>query len=131
MNPSSFASAIQFAEAHETSWTRKVDDRWGIHLQDPPPWNRLRGPIHDRGPVSGVIRIEGREVAAWGEPDRPDLTFSVAKTYLALLAGVAFDRGLIADVREPIGHRIPGIGFDDGHRSGEIYKSIEHVFDAR
>ena len=124
MNPSSFASAIQFAQAHETSWTRKVDDHWGIHLQDPPPWNRLRGPIHDRGPVSGVIRIEGREVAAWGEPDRPDLTFSVAKTYLALLAGVAFDRGLIADVREPIGHRIPGIGFDDGRNARVTWEHI-------
>jgi hypothetical protein len=28
----------------------------------------------------------------------PTLTFSIAKTYLALLAGVAFDRGLLPNV---------------------------------
>ena len=38
---------------------------------------------------------------SWGEPDRADLTFSVAKTYLALLAGIAFDRGLLPDVETP------------------------------
>jgi CubicO group peptidase (beta-lactamase class C family) len=46
---------------------------------------------------------------------RADLTFSVAKTYLALLAGVAFDRGMLPDVDEPVCVRVPGIGFDGEH----------------
>ena len=49
-----------------------------------------------------------------GEPERADLTFSVAKTYLALLAGDAFDQGLLRDVDEPVGARIKNIGFDHG-----------------
>ena len=28
---------------------------WGVHHEDPPPYNVLRGPVHGRGPVSGVV----------------------------------------------------------------------------
>lgn len=112
-NPN-FDAAIAFANAHETSWTRDAGAGFGIHHLDPAPWNRLLGPLHDRGPVSGVIRLDGREVVAWGEPHRSDLSFSVAKTYLALLAGIAFDRGLLPDIDEPVRVRAPGIGFDEG-----------------
>ena len=115
--PQRFADAIAFAQAHETPWTRETGEGWGIHHADPPPWNRLLGPVHARGPVSGTILLDGRTVATWGEPDRPDLTFSVAKTYLALLAGLAHDRGLLPDVDEPVGARVRGIGFDSGRNA--------------
>lgn len=109
--------AIQFANDHESLWDREVTGNWGVHLGDPPPWNRLLGPVHDRGPVSGTIVVDGKTLASWGEPKRADLTFSVAKTYLALLAGVAHDKGLLPDVHEPIGARVKGIGFDHGHNA--------------
>jgi CubicO group peptidase (beta-lactamase class C family) len=113
-----FSEAIAYASSHEVAWPRdpQADPaRWGVHHDDPPPHNRLRGPVHPRGGVSGVIRVGGEEVAAWGEPDRADLTFSVAKTYLGLLAGLAHARGLIADPGETVASRLPGIGFDDAH----------------
>jgi len=119
MNP--LQSAIDFAVAHETDWARDPaadPGHWGIHLQDPAPYNVLRGPVHARGPGSGVVVHRGRELAAWGEPDRADLTFSVAKSYLALLAGVAHDRGLLPDPDEPVHLRVPGIGFDSPHNAG-------------
>ena len=109
--------AIQFAIDHESPWDRELTGVWGVHQQDPPPWNRLLGPVHDRGPVSGTIVVDGKTVASWGEPGRADLTFSVAKTYLALLAGVAHDRGLLPDVHEAIGKRVQGIGFDAGNNA--------------
>lgn len=115
---SEFSDAISFAQAHEVPWPRDPaadPGHWGVHHADPPPFNRLLGPVHPRGGVSGVIRRGGREIASWGEPDRPDLTFSVAKTYLALLAGVAHARGLLPDVDEPVAARLAGIGFDDAH----------------
>ena len=65
-----------------------------------PPWNRLLGAVHARGPVSGTIILDRKTVTSWGEPERPDLTFSVAKTYLALLAGVAFDQDCFIDKLE-------------------------------
>ena len=113
--PAGLQGAIDFAVAHETTWSRDTGGVWGVHAADPPPWNRLLGPVSPRGPVSGVILLRGKRLAAWGEPERADLTFSVAKTYLALLAGVAFDRGLLPDVDEPVRVRAPGIGFDNEH----------------
>jgi CubicO group peptidase (beta-lactamase class C family) len=110
------AAITRFAAEHETPWPRdpQADPaRWGIHHVDTPPWNRLFGPVHPRGPGSGVVWQGGRECFAWGEPDRADLTYSIAKTYLALLAGVAHDRGLLPDPDEPVVTRVPGIGFDD------------------
>jgi len=113
-----FDDAIDFAQSHEVAWPRDPaadPARWGVHHEDPPPFNRLRGPVHARGGVSGVIRVRGEEVAAFGEPDKPDLTFSVAKTFLCMLAGVAQARGLLPDVNESVATRLPGIGFDDAH----------------
>jgi CubicO group peptidase (beta-lactamase class C family) len=114
MNRAKLQQAIQFAIDHETEWPRDNDDGWGIHHLDPPPWNRLLRPVHPRGPVSGTIIVDGKTIASWGEPERPDLTFSIAKTYLALLAGIAFDQGLLPEVDEPVGARIHGVGFDGG-----------------
>ena len=113
-----FENAIQYAQQHEVNWTRNPaaePARWGVHHEDPAPYNRLLGPVHERGGVSGVIWQKGKEVARWGTPERADLTFSVAKTYLALLAGVAHRDGLLTDVHQPVASRLPGIGFDSPH----------------
>ncbi len=117
MNEHALRRAVQFAVDHETTWSREIGAAWGIHHDDPPPWNRLLGPVHPRGPVSGTIVVEGETRVSWGEPQRADLTFSVAKTYLALLAGIAHDRGLMPDVNEPVGARVFGIGFDEGRNA--------------
>lgn len=124
MPPTPLEQAVQFAIDHESLWDRHVDGAWGVHVNDPPPWNRLLGPVHDRGPASGAIARDGRLLATWGEPERADLTFSIAKTYLALLAGVAHERGLLPDVDEPVGARVPGIGFDDPHNQAVTWAHL-------
>ena len=113
----SLQEAADFAVAHETPWDRGDggNNNWGIHNADRPPWNKLLGPVYPRGPVSGVVRVAGRELIAWGEPDRADLTFSVAKTCLALLAGVAHDTGLLPDLDEAVSAKVRGAGFDTAH----------------
>ena len=117
-----FTDAINFSQSHEVPWPRDPlaspaagQVPFGVHHTDPAPWNVLRGQVHARGGVSGVVLQRGVEIAAWGEPERADLTFSVAKTYLALLAGVAHGRGLLPDAHEPVVARVPGIGFDSEH----------------
>ena len=118
--------AIAFAQSHEIPWPRDPmadPAHWGVHHADPPPFNRLRGPVHPRGPVSGVVWIRGEEVGAWGEPDRADQTFSVAKTYLALLAGIARERGLL-ELDERVSDRLPGIGFDSEHNRAITWEHL-------
>lgn len=122
-----FDTVARFASQHETAWPRDPEadpDRWGIHHVDTPPYNRLFGPVHPRGPSSGVVLEHGEERFAWGEPDRADLTYSVAKTYLALLAGLAHDRGLLPDLDLPVGQQLPGIGFDEGHNRRVTWRQL-------
>ena len=44
----------------------------------------------------------GTVVARWGDTRQVDFTFSVAKSYLSLLAGIAVVDGLIAELDEPV-----------------------------
>ena len=56
--------AIQFAIEHESPWSRDcTSPDWGVHHPDPVPYNRLRGPVHDRGPESGTILLKGKTLA--------------------------------------------------------------------
>jgi CubicO group peptidase (beta-lactamase class C family) len=122
----SFSEAITFALAHEVPWPRDPaadPARWGVHHADPPPYDQLRGPVHPRGGVSGVVEVGGRELASWGDPDRADQTFSVAKTYLALLAGMASAHGLL-DVDQRVAEHLPGIGFDDAHNRSITWEHL-------
>jgi CubicO group peptidase (beta-lactamase class C family) len=119
--------AAAFARAHEVPWPRDPhaapasgEVAWGVHHDDPAPFDRLRGPVHSRGPQSGVVRRHGAEIAAWGEPERADLTFSVAKTYLALLAGIAQGQGLLPDENERVSARLPDIGFADSEHNRAV-----------
>lgn len=125
--PHRFAAAIDFAVAHEIGWPRDPaagPSGWGVHHGDPPPYNRLRGPVHARGGVTGVVCQHGRVVTAWGEPERADLTFSVAKSYLAMLAGVAHGRGLLPNVDEPVVARVSGIGFEPAHNRAVTWRHL-------
>lgn len=118
--------AVQFSIDHESEWSRDTDGAWGVHQNDPPPWNRLLGPVHSRGPVSGTIVVDDNVVTSWGEPERADLTFSVAKMYLALLAGVANHQGLLPDLDEPVHVLVPGIGFDEGRNAEIVWSQLLH-----
>ena len=45
------AQAIAFAQAHEVPWPRDPladPSQWGVHHADPPPYNRLLGPVRPR-----------------------------------------------------------------------------------
>jgi CubicO group peptidase (beta-lactamase class C family) len=44
----------------------------------------------------------GRIVAGWGDPGRADQTYSIAKSYLAILAGLALARGLMRSLDAPV-----------------------------
>ena len=127
MHPDLLNDATAFAQAHEMPWARDPQaepERFGVHLTDPPPYNRTLGPLHVRGGVSGVVWQRGAEIAAFGEPERADQTFSVAKTYLALLAGVAQQRGLLPDVDAAIVKALPGIGFDSPHNQPITWRHL-------
>ena len=119
------------AIAHETPWPRDPravpgpgQSPFGVHQGEAAPYNLVRGPLHVRAGVSGCVWQRGREVAAWGDATRAEQTFSVAKTCLALLAGVAHQRGLLPDVDAKVGSQLPGIGFDSAHNLGVSWRHL-------
>lgn len=53
------------------------------------------GPLLPAQGGSGVVRVGGREVAAWGDPDVAEMAFSVTKSVVSVVAGLAYDDGLL------------------------------------
>jgi CubicO group peptidase (beta-lactamase class C family) len=75
--------------------------------------------VRERGGPAGLVLKGGRIVAEWGDTARTDMTFSIAKSYLSVLAGVAFDDGLLRDVDDPVGKSIDDPAFTGPH-NGQI-----------
>jgi CubicO group peptidase (beta-lactamase class C family) len=110
-------AAVAFAREHETPWSRDLASVIGNAYFEPPPWNEILGPVRARGAPNGLITRHGRLVARWGDTRQVDMTFSVAKSYLGLLAGIAHDRGLLPDPQERVGVRITDGGFESAQNS--------------
>lgn len=119
LDAAALAEAAAFAEAHETPWPRDLRAHLESGYFEPPPDNAVLGPVAPRGGPAGMILRHGRVVASWGDTARPDMTFSVAKSYLSLLAGLALGDGLIADLDEAVAARVRSPHFE-GPRNGAV-----------
>jgi CubicO group peptidase (beta-lactamase class C family) len=73
------------------------------------PHGKAIGPFQDRGPASGMIVRRGYIVAEWGDPHRVDLSFSITKSFLSTVVGLAYDHGLIRDVDVPVRNHLSPI----------------------
>jgi len=119
---SEWQAFIDLVESHQCDWSLQPDAEskdgdWGIYHEDIPPHNRLLGPVFPRGKTSGIIDLGGKRVCSWGDTGRADMTFSVTKTYLALVAGKAFELGLIPDLDQTVLETLqksgsPQLGFE-------------------
>ncbi len=103
--------AIDFAVARESTAPR---DLALAHLRGfgREPLGDAVGPFRDRGDPAGLVIRGGYVVAEWGDPDRVDVTFSVTKSFLASTVGLAWDRGLIPDLTEPVARRMAPVEVD-------------------
>jgi len=115
LDPAAVTSAARFAAERETPWGRDLSQVVERDFGEEPPWNEALGPVRPRGSPNGLVLRHGRIVAEWGDTGRIDLTFSVAKSYLSILAGLAFDRGMIREVHEPVCRTVEDGGFDPPH----------------
>ena len=94
-------TAVKFAEENEYSGDK--DMRLNILRSfSHEPYHEIVGPTKDRGGPSGLIIKDGYLVTQWGDPDRVDMTFSVTKSYLSTMAGLAYDQKQIRDVNDKV-----------------------------
>jgi CubicO group peptidase (beta-lactamase class C family) len=100
-----------FALAHETPWSRDIASEIPTVFNEKPPENETLGPVRPRGGPAGVVLQHGHELARWGDSHRADITFSVAKSYLSILTGIAHDDGLIRDVEAPVAAQVDDPAF--------------------
>ncbi|HEX8693105.1 MAG TPA: serine hydrolase [Longimicrobium sp.] len=101
MDPARVREAVEFARASESRAPRSLEV---AHYQTfgREPFGEAIGPFKERGEASGMIVRRGYIVAEWGDPYRVDMTFSVTKSFLSTVVGLAYDRGLIR-LDEPVG----------------------------
>jgi len=90
--------AIAFAQTAESHWPASMHMPDGQFVMtydsgEGAPDNEVLGPVTPRGGAAGIVYQGGKQIAEWGDTDRADMTFSVAKSYLALLAGLAWVTG--------------------------------------
>ncbi len=77
----------------------------------------ILGPFRDRAPINALVIRHGYIVAEFGETSRPDMTFSVAKSFVSTTVGLAFDAGLIKDVDDPVKQYVKDGGYDSPHNA--------------
>ncbi|WP_049642161.1 serine hydrolase domain-containing protein [Candidatus Rhodobacter oscarellae] len=107
------ATALRFAQDNDSAMDRDIGQalRAG-HFGEPMPLGAPIGPSTPRGGPAGVILRGGKVAAQWGDPARVDMSFSISKSYLALLAGIAVQDGLISDLDAPVSAQIDSPHFD-------------------
>lgn len=112
-DPERLDAAIAFIKDHEARGDHHT--RVALDLPD----NDIVGPLKDRGGHNGMILRHGAVAAEWGDTARVDMTYSISKSYLSTVAGLAFDRGMIRDLDERVGALVPTDHFS-GEHNGQI-----------
>jgi CubicO group peptidase (beta-lactamase class C family) len=103
--------AIDYAMANEWRGPKDLKDAITQSFSRE-PYGTIIGPTKSRGGAAGIIIKNGYIVAEWGDTKRVDMTFSVTKSYLSTMAGLALDQGLIHDVDDPVKDYVKDGKFD-------------------
>lgn len=116
MNRMWLDSAVSFARNNES----KVEKDLNIAILKAygrEPGFTIVGPVKPRGGPAGMVIKGGYIVAQWGETDRVDMTFSVTKSFLSTMAGLAIDDGLIKSINDPVNRYVWDDKFEGPHNS--------------
>jgi CubicO group peptidase (beta-lactamase class C family) len=114
LNAARVAEAVAFAKANESRAPRDLALNHALS-EGREPFDAPIGPYKERGPATGLIVRHGYIVAEWGEPRRVDMTFSVTKSFLSTVVGLAFDRGMIPDLDRRVRDDVGLEQFDSEH----------------
>ncbi|OON61955.1 serine hydrolase [Massilia sp. KIM] len=115
MDPAALAAAVRYAQSRETERARDFSD------QEATFGTRLGSMPSRRAATNGLVIYKGYVVAEFGDTAFVDPTYSVAKSMLATVAGVALREGRIA-LDEPVGKRVTDGGYASGNNALVTWK---------
>ena len=116
-DPVRLAAAVDWAREHGEQTPADLRDALVASFGPREPGYRILGPVGTRGPANGMILRGGRIVAEWGDTRRPEMTFSVAKSTLSVVAGLAYDDGVLPDPGQRVASHVHGPWFEGAHNS--------------
>ena len=123
MDPSVIDSAVRFAIANEV----KIDYDMriaNIKSYTSEPGYKILGPMKQRGKPAGLIIKNGYIIAQWGDLQRVDMTFSVTKSYLSTIAGLAVDNHMIRSVDDKVKTYVWDEKFDGEHNGKVTWRHL-------
>lgn len=123
IDDSELQKAIQFAKDNEYSGERNLAISI-LKSFDREPYHKIVGPTKERGGPAGLVIKNGYIIGEWGDLDRVEMTFSVTKSYLSTMAGLALDQGLIKNVDDKVVDYVWD-GTFEGEHNGKI--SWDHL----
>ncbi len=100
LDPAKIDAAVKLAIASESTGNKDLAIDLATTFGKAEPFDTPIGPVKPRGAANGLITRHGYIVAEWGDPARVDMTFSVTKTFLSTVVGLAWQRGLIRDIND-------------------------------
>ncbi len=117
MDAQAIDAAIKLAVANENPEPKDLLLAHAQRLGGSEPFDTPIGPMKPRSALNGLIVRNGYVVAEWGDTRAVDMTFSVTKTFLSTVVGLAWQKGLIRDVKDKArDYMPPGVDlFEDPH----------------
>jgi CubicO group peptidase (beta-lactamase class C family) len=123
MNTALIDSAVNFAVHNETKtdYDLRIANMKAYANE---PNYRIAGPMRERGKPAGIILKNGYIVAQWGDVKRVDMTFSVSKSFLSTVAGLATDDHLIKNIDDRVNEYVWDGKFDGEHNSKITWRHL-------
>ena len=122
-NEKKLNEAVDFAKNNEYSGSRdlRIAILKGFERE---PFHQILGPTKKRGGPAGIILKNGYIVQKWGDIKRVDMTFSVTKSFLSTVAGLAVDNHLIESTDDKVSSYIWDGTFAGEHNSKISWKHL-------
>lgn len=123
MNAQRLDSAVSFAMHHEskTDYDLRIANMKAYANE---PGYKMLGPMRERGKTNGIVLRHGYIVAQWGDVKRVDMTFSVTKSFLSTVAGLAVDDHLIRGIDDRMEDYVWDNTFEGAHNSKITWRHL-------
>ena len=123
-DPVQLAAAVELAQQKTVAEPQDLRQVILDHYSAREPGYRVLGPTGTRTGGSGMVVRGGYVVAQWGDVERPEMTFSVVKSVLATVAGLAVADGRIADIDRRVVRDVAGPWFTGEHNGAVTWRHL-------